>query len=202
MGTKIGKYYFPLFAGVAFSDNEFRWSPRIKREDGMVRMVFGLGTRAVDRIGDDYSFLASPGKPGLKVNLDKDDIIKYSQQKVDVLNLESNKFETVSIKDIFSDYADEINGLENIVRGILEENPLSGNLFVFINKKRNKLKVLFWDMDGFCIVYKSLQRGTFLDSMANLTSDTYIEPAVFYMLFNGIDIHHIKRRKRMQNIAA
>lgn len=94
------------------------------------------------------------------------------------------------------------NGLENIIRGILEENPLSGNLFVFINKKRNKLKVLFWDKDGFCIVYKSLQRGTFLDSLSTISNDTYIEPAVFYMLFNGIDIHHIKRRKRMHNIAA
>ena len=101
-----------------------------------------------------------------------------------------------------TDMRKSFNGLENIVRGVLKENPLSGNLFVFLNKRRNKLKVLFWDIDGFCIVYKSLQRGTFLDSLSNLTSDIYIEPAVFYMLFNGIDIHHIKRRKRMRNIAA
>jgi len=90
------------------------------------------------------------------------------------------------------------NGLENIVRGILNEDPLSGHLFVFINKKRNKLKVLYWDLDGFCILYKNLQRGTFLDSLSNINSNTIIEPAVFYMLFNGIDIHQIKRRKRFK----
>ena len=47
----------PTFAGVAFSNNEFRWSARIKRDDGLVRMVPGLGTRAVDRVGDDYPVL-------------------------------------------------------------------------------------------------------------------------------------------------
>jgi len=51
VGRNVGPYYFPLFAGVAFSNNEFRWSPRIKREDGLLRMVVGLGTRAVDRVG-------------------------------------------------------------------------------------------------------------------------------------------------------
>jgi pyruvate,water dikinase len=54
VGTRFGKYFLPAFAGVAFSHNEFRWSPRIKREDGLVRLVPGLGTRAVDRLGDDF----------------------------------------------------------------------------------------------------------------------------------------------------
>jgi len=50
VGNRIGKYYLPSYAGVAFSNNEFRWSPRIKREDGLIRLVPGLGTRAVDRL--------------------------------------------------------------------------------------------------------------------------------------------------------
>ena len=45
VGKKVGKYFLPAFSGVAFSNNDFRWSPRIKREDGLVRMVPGLGTR-------------------------------------------------------------------------------------------------------------------------------------------------------------
>ena len=50
VGTRVGRYFLPAFAGVAFSNNEFRWSPRIQREDGLVRLVPGLGTRAVDRV--------------------------------------------------------------------------------------------------------------------------------------------------------
>ena len=63
VGRRVGPYFFPLYAGVAFSNNELRWSPRIRREDGLLRMVMGLGTRAVDRIGEDYPILVSPGQP-------------------------------------------------------------------------------------------------------------------------------------------
>ena len=59
-GQTVGKYFLPACAGVAFSNNEFRWSPRIKREDGLIRLVPGLGTRAVDRMADDYPGLIAP----------------------------------------------------------------------------------------------------------------------------------------------
>ncbi|MBN1306461.1 MAG: hypothetical protein JXA18_00990, partial [Chitinispirillaceae bacterium] len=57
VGTRVGPYLMPVFAGVAFSSNEFRWSPRLRRDDGLVRLVPGLGTRAVDRMGNDYPVL-------------------------------------------------------------------------------------------------------------------------------------------------
>ena len=41
VGTRVGRYFLPAFAGVAFSHNEFRWSPRIRREDGLLRLVPG-----------------------------------------------------------------------------------------------------------------------------------------------------------------
>jgi phosphoenolpyruvate synthase/pyruvate phosphate dikinase len=53
-GNRFGKYYFPHGAGVAFSRNTYRWAPQIRAEDGFVRLVWGLGTRAVDRVGNDY----------------------------------------------------------------------------------------------------------------------------------------------------
>jgi len=115
VGTRVGNYFAPTFAGVAFSRNEFRWSPRIDRRDGMVRMVMGLGTRAVDRVGDDYTFLASPGKPGLKVNIKYEDLIKYSQSKIDVLNLDTNQFETLPISRFLSAHAIEFTGVEKVV---------------------------------------------------------------------------------------
>ncbi|HPH43633.1 MAG TPA: PEP/pyruvate-binding domain-containing protein [Candidatus Aminicenantes bacterium] len=75
VGTRVGKYFFPAFSGVAFNNNEFRWSPRIKREDGVLRLVTGLGTRAVDRVGNDYPLLVSPGQPGIRVNLMPDQVL-------------------------------------------------------------------------------------------------------------------------------
>ena len=57
VGQTAGKYFLPACSGVAFSNNEFRWSARIKRDDGLIRLVPGLGTRAVDRVADDYPVL-------------------------------------------------------------------------------------------------------------------------------------------------
>ena len=78
VGTRIGRYFMPSFSGVAFSNNEFRWSPRIRREDGLIRMVPGLGTRAVDRVSDDYPVLVSPGQPNLRANVSPQEISRYS----------------------------------------------------------------------------------------------------------------------------
>lgn len=115
VGNKLGKYFLPSYAGVAFSHNEFRWSTRIKREDGIVRLVAGLGTRAVDRTNNDYPTLVSPGKPGLKVNTQVIDQIRYSQQYVDVINLKTNNFETVKFDDIIDECRGNLPGLDKIV---------------------------------------------------------------------------------------
>jgi pyruvate,water dikinase len=115
VGNKIGKYYLPSFAGVAFSNNEMRWSPRIKREDGIVRLVAGLGTRAVDRTIDDYPKLVSPGQPNLQVNISVPDQIRYSQRYVDVINLETNSFETIEFSNLIEESGGYFPGLENIV---------------------------------------------------------------------------------------
>lgn len=100
VGTRVGKYFLPAFSGVAVSNNEFRWSPRIKREDGLVRLVPGLGTRAVDRLSDDYPILMVPEQPGLRVNNTPEEIVRYSPRMVDVINLEARTFESVPL-DVF-----------------------------------------------------------------------------------------------------
>ena len=112
VGTRIGPYYMPTFAGVAFSRNEFRWSPRIKREDGLMRLVPGLGTRAVDRVSDDYPVLFAPGQPGLRVNRTSEEILRYSPKWIDVINLEKNCFETVDVHQILEQYREEIPGVD------------------------------------------------------------------------------------------
>lgn len=115
VGVKLGRYYLPAYAGVAFSRNEFRWSPRIRREDGLIRMVPGLGTRAVDRLGDDYPVLIAPGQPGLRVNVSHEEIIRYSPQKIDVINLEENDFQTVPIRDLLAEVGEDYPSVRSIV---------------------------------------------------------------------------------------
>jgi pyruvate, water dikinase len=107
VGGRVGPYHLPAFAGVGFSLNEFRWSPRISRDDGLLRLVPGLGTRAVDRVNDDYPVLIAPGKPGLRVNTTPDEIERYSPKRIDVINLESRQFETIPVAGLFRDHGRE-----------------------------------------------------------------------------------------------
>jgi len=115
VGTRVGNYFFPSFAGVAFSRNEFRWSPRIKREDGLLRLVPGLGTRAVDRLSDDYPVLVAPGQPNLRVNASYFEILHYAPKQMDVINLERNCFETVEISRLLKECGRQIPGVNQIV---------------------------------------------------------------------------------------
>lgn len=115
VGINIGKYFLPLYAGVAFSNNEFRWSPRIKRNDGLIRLVMGLGTRAVDRLSDDFPVLISPGQAGLRVNIIPDEIKYYSPKKIDVLNLETKSFETLEIPSFLKEHGNRISNIHQIV---------------------------------------------------------------------------------------
>jgi pyruvate,water dikinase len=118
VGRRVGKYYFPAYAGVAFSNNEFRWSPRIKREDGLIRFVPGLGTRAVDRMSDDYPVLIAPANPGLRASAVPEEIIRYSPKKMDVINLETNSFETVDINEVIRMYGNEYPNITSIVSAL------------------------------------------------------------------------------------
>ncbi len=115
VGKRVGRYFLPAYAGVAFSKNELRWSPRIKREDGLVRLVMGLGTRAVDRLSDDYTVLVSPGQPGLRVNVTTEDVLRYAPRKVDAINLENNTFETIEIAGLLKEYGFEFPSVQRIV---------------------------------------------------------------------------------------
>jgi phosphoenolpyruvate synthase/pyruvate phosphate dikinase len=85
VGIRVGHYFLPLYAGVAFSNNEFRWSPRIKREDGLVRLVMGLGTRAVDRVGmiSLYWFLSRTARSEGEYDSRRNQTI-FTYKKIDV----------------------------------------------------------------------------------------------------------------------
>lgn len=121
VGAKVGKYFLPAFAGVAFSRNEFRWSGRIKAEDGLVRLVPGLGTRAVDRLSNDYPVLLSPGQPNLRVNVSIDEIIRYSPKYIDVINLDNETFETIKIDLLLKRYGKEYPMFSRVISVIKQD---------------------------------------------------------------------------------
>ncbi len=127
VGQRVGKYFLPACSGVAFSNNEFRWSARIQRGDGLIRLVPGLGTRAVDRVSDDYPILIAPGQPSLRANVTVDEILKYSPKHIDVINLEANVFETVDafelLSEVGNDYPD-LRKMISVIKGDWIEQPL------------------------------------------------------------------------------
>jgi hypothetical protein len=99
-GERVGRYYFPQAAGVAFSRNLYRWSPQIRREDGFVRLVWGLGTRAVERIGNDFPRLVALSHPLLHPEASPKTIRRYSQQYIDVIDMEENVIKTLPVSEV------------------------------------------------------------------------------------------------------
>ncbi len=142
VGIKVYHYFMPVFAGVAFSKNEFQWSPRITREDGMIRLVPGLGTRAVDRTGNDYPILVSPKKPKLQVNALVNERIQYSPRYMDVINLKSGDIETVDAIDLLKEHADEFPNLNQII-SIHKDGRLVNPPSILLNPEESDMVITF-----------------------------------------------------------
>lgn len=97
VGRRRGRYFFPLVGGVAFSRNYYPWSERLQPADGVVRLVYGLGTQAVDR---GYARVLSPAWPSLRPEgQDAHDIVRYAQREFDALDVEAGRVETLSVHD-------------------------------------------------------------------------------------------------------
>ncbi len=89
-GASYCTLYFPQLAGVGFSYNPYVWSKSIDPEAGVLRLVFGMGTRAVDRSDDDYTRVAALNAPQMRPEASFSEVRKYTQRRVDVLDLEAN----------------------------------------------------------------------------------------------------------------
>jgi len=89
IGKKCGNLFYPLFSGVGFSRNYYPWNQRVRVEDGVLRLVYGLGTRAVGR---NYARVFSLSNPQLRPEGSIiRDIVRYSQEVFDALDLEANE---------------------------------------------------------------------------------------------------------------
>jgi len=98
-GKPYKNLFFPPLAGVAFSRNLYAWTDRIDPRQGMIRLVLGLGTQAVNRVGGGYPRMVAISHPLLRPEIGTE-VVKYSQREVDVLDLRENAFQTRLAADI------------------------------------------------------------------------------------------------------
>jgi transposase len=102
-----------------------------------------------------------------------------------------------------ADMRKSFDGLSGMVQEFLGQDPLSGHLFLFFNKRRDRAKILFWDRDGLLIIYKRLEAGTFqnLDPTSRTeqisgTAGLELSVTDLTLILNGIDLTTARRRKR------
>lgn len=89
------------------------------------------------------------------------------------------------------------DGLQGLISGALAQDPLAGHLFLFVNRRRDRLKILYWDGDGLAIWYKRLERGTFQAPVAvDNQPSVEMRSDELTMLLRGIDLASVRRRKR------
>lgn len=98
-GTPFKGFFFPSLAGVAFSRNLYAWTDRIDPSRGMIRLVFGLGTRAVNRVGNDYPRMIAVSHPQLRPESGAK-IAKYSQWEIDLIDLQNNTLATRPVEEV------------------------------------------------------------------------------------------------------
>lgn len=115
-GEQFGNYFLPAASGVAFSRNIYRWSPQIKPEAGFARLVWGLGTRAVQRLGDDYPRLVALSHPTLHPDDSTEAIRHYSQRQVDLIDLEQNALRTLPINQVLDPSYAPLNLIAQVER--------------------------------------------------------------------------------------
>lgn len=96
-----------------------------------------------------------------------------------------------------TDMRKSFNGLSSAVKKVLEQDPFCGRLFVFFNRRRDQVRILFWDRNGFSILAKRLEKGCFkLPACEVGASHVDIEAADLALILEGIDLTNAKRRKR------
>ena len=97
-----------------------------------------------------------------------------------------------------ADMRRSLDGLAAMTREIIREDPLSGHLFVFFNRRRDRTKILFWDRSGLCLYYKRLEKGVFRLSEFEHSKRVRaeIEAAELSLILEGIDLSNAKRRVR------
>jgi transposase len=89
------------------------------------------------------------------------------------------------------------NGLCGLVRNEFLQNPLSGDVFIFINRPRNRIKLLHWQGDGFVIYYKRLEKGTYeMPEIKSTSVSIELDMQQLMLILEGISLLSVRKRKR------
>ena len=100
-----------------------------------------------------------------------------------------------------TDMRKSFHGLVALTESALKQDPLSGSLFVFVNRRRDRIKILYWGQTGFCIWYQQLQKGTYQlpdeDSLAERET-IEVTRSQLSLILDGIDLSSARQRKRFQ----
>ncbi|MEI8372008.1 MAG: PEP/pyruvate-binding domain-containing protein [Planctomycetota bacterium] len=157
-GTRYGTLFYPQIAGVGLSFNPYAWCPYIDPDAGMLRLVFGLGTRAVDRSDDDYTRVVALNAPDRRPESDSNEVRQYSQRRVDVIDLEANQLVSQHFVDVarqspqlpvdmfasedraLAEYAEQ-RGLKEVFPWVLTFNRLLSETS-FVDDMRQMLRIL------------------------------------------------------------
>jgi transposase len=97
-----------------------------------------------------------------------------------------------------TDLRKSFDGLTGLVQECFGQDPLTGHLFLFLNRRRDRIKILYFDRDGLAIWYKRLESGSFQLPKAVAQDGVELQPAQLAMLLSGIDLRTARQRKRFQ----
>ena len=101
-----------------------------------------------------------------------------------------------------TDMRKSFDGLSAVVREHLHQDPLAGDLFVFRNKRGDRLKLLYWDEDGLAVWCKRLEEGTFQFPTATTGTSIEVKATELALILGGIELRSVERRKRYQRPTA
>ena len=157
-GAMYDKLFYPQIAGVGLSFNPYVWSKNIDPAAGVLRLVFGLGTRAVERHDDDYTRVVALNEPTRRPESNFDEAKQYTQKKVDVLDLHANQLLSKDFPDVVKQSLDlpietfvspdeqmvrraKAAGMKDVFPNVLTFEKLLGET-QFVNDMRQMLEVL------------------------------------------------------------
>ena len=166
-GMPYKQYFFPAIAGVGFSRNMYAWSSRIDPAKGMLRLVFGLGTRAVNRVDGDYTRVVALSHPELRPEIGGR-VARYSQHNADVLDLSQNLLTTLGISELLGpDY--DYPGLE-MLASVFQDGMVRGMQSLLASEPVNGVVITFNDLLG------STRFVTIMDEMLGALEQAYGHP--------------------------
>lgn len=160
-GSHRQKYFFPDLAGVGISYNIFLWKENMDPKAGMLRLVLGLGTRAVDRVEDDYPRIVALDQPLLKAHANIEDTRKYSQHQIDVLNKKENALKIAPIEQLIEEKVD------------LNLSELAERDYELSNNNRNKKEYWLITFDNFL---KNTNFASIMQKMLKTVENSYQYP--------------------------